>query len=70
MGTWGLTWSAGLMLGPALGARLFAVGPGYLWGICAVLSALAAALVMLSPEKRVRPTLPREPGPAVPGIET
>ena len=70
MGTWGLTWSAGLMLGPALGAQLFAAGPGYLWGICAVLSALAAALVMLSPEKRVRPTIPTEPGPAVPGVET
>jgi MFS family permease len=70
MGTWGLTWSAGLMLGPALGARVFAIGPGYLWGTCAVLSALAAALVMLSPEKRIRPAIPREPGPAVPGVET
>ena len=70
MGTWGLTWSAGLMLGPALGARVFAIGPGYLWGTCAVLSALAAALVMLSPEKRVRPVLPSEPGPAVPGVES
>ena len=70
MGTWGLTWSAGLMLGPALGTRLFAEGPGLLWGACAVLSALAAALVMLSPEKRIRPVIPAEPGPAVPGVES
>lgn len=70
MGTWGLTWSAGLMLGPALGTRLFASGPGLLWGSCAVLCALAAALVLLSPEKRIRPAVPTEPGPAVPGVES
>ena len=70
MGTWGLTWSAGLMLGPVLGTRVFAAGPGFLWGACAVLCAMAAALVMLSPEKRVRSAIPTEPGPAVPGVET
>jgi MFS family permease len=70
MGTWGLTWSAGLMLGPLLGARMFATDPWLLWGSCGILCAVAAGLVLLSPERRVEPIVPTEPGPAVPGVES
>ena len=42
MGTWGLTFSVGLMLGPSLGSRLYAISPGALWIACGGLGAFAA----------------------------
>lgn len=47
-GTWGLTWSAGLILGPALGTLLFAWNPTGLWLLCGAFGLLAAMLVLLS----------------------
>jgi MFS family permease len=48
MGLFGFTWSLGLMLGPALGALLYAARPTLLWILCGVLGALAGALVLWS----------------------
>lgn len=48
MGLFGLTWSIGLMLGPSLGAVIFAQSPTVLWVLCGVLGGLAAWLVMRS----------------------
>jgi MFS family permease len=47
-GTWGLTWSAGLILGPALGTLLFSWNAEGLWLLCGVAGLLAALLVLLS----------------------
>jgi len=47
-GAYGLASALGLILAPALGARLFAWNPGGLWLLCGVLGALAAALLLLS----------------------
>lgn len=48
MGVFGLTWAAGLMLGPALGAVLYASNPRLLWIACGFLGVLAAVLVLWS----------------------
>lgn len=47
-GTWGLTWSAGLILGPTLGTLLFSWNPEGLWLLCGAAGLLAALLVLLS----------------------
>lgn len=47
-GTWGLTWSAGLIFGPVLGTLLFSWNAVELWLLCGALGLLAALLVLLS----------------------
>ncbi len=47
-GIWGLTWSAGLILGPALGSLLFSWSAVILWLLCGALGLLAALLVLFS----------------------
>src|SRR5689334_7059940 len=63
-GTWGLTWSAGLILGPALGTLLFAWNATGLWLFCGASGLLAAMLVLLSGR------LPGPQGPVMPDSET
>jgi MFS family permease len=46
MGTYGLTWALGLILGPALGMKLFTWHPVALWTAGATLGALAAAFTI------------------------
>lgn len=52
MGTFGLTWSLGLMLGPSLGAFLFAESPPLLWTLCGVLGLLSSWLVLGTEERQ------------------
>lgn len=52
MGLFGFTWSVGLMLGPALGALLYAARPVLLWTLCGVLGLLAGPLVLWSERQR------------------
>jgi MFS family permease len=47
-GAWGLTWGMGLILGPVIGASLFAWNPSGFWLICGALAATGAGLVLLS----------------------
>jgi len=44
-GAWGLTAGVGLILAPAIGARLFAWNPGALWLLCGVLGVVAAIII-------------------------
>jgi len=46
-GAWGLTSGLGLILAPALGTRLFAWSPTWLWLLCGLLGLLAAWLVFI-----------------------
>ncbi|HEY7471392.1 MAG TPA: MFS transporter [Gemmatimonadota bacterium] len=48
-GAYMLTHSLGVVLGPGLGTALYAVSPRALWAACAVLGALGALLVLVSP---------------------
>jgi len=47
-GAWGLTWGLGLILGPVIGASLFAWNRSGFWLICGFLAAMGASLVLLS----------------------
>jgi MFS family permease len=47
MGAFGLTWAMALMLGPGLGMKLLAIGPGALWSVCGALGVLAAAIILV-----------------------
>jgi MFS family permease len=70
-GAYGLTFSLGLVLAPALGTRLFAWSPAWLWVICGVLSLVAAALILPLPSRRVEPDImPPPTAPDLPGVET
>ncbi|MGH2685400.1 MAG: MFS transporter, partial [Actinomycetota bacterium] len=69
-GAYGLTFSIGLVLAPAIGTRLFAWSPAGLWLICAALSVVAAALILPLPARRVEPDLTPSPtAPERPGLE-
>lgn len=46
MGLYGLTWSLGLIAGPALGTRIFARDPGWLWSLCGGLGLISALMVL------------------------
>ncbi len=52
MGVYALVWSAGLIVAPQLGLRLFAVGPKTLWLTCGALGIIAAAVAFHGPVKR------------------
>lgn len=45
-GAWSSTFALGWVIGPSLGGRLFEWNPAWLWGLCAVLGVVGAALVM------------------------
>jgi MFS family permease len=47
-GVYGLVWSLGLILAPALGTQLFAWNPSSLWLICGLLGGGAALLIVLT----------------------
>jgi len=49
MGTWGLSFALGLMLGPSLGCRLYASNPMTLWLACGLLGLVAAGLMLVRP---------------------
>jgi MFS family permease len=44
-GAFGLTWACGLVIGPALGLKLFAINVAALWCVCGVLGLIAAAII-------------------------
>jgi MFS family permease len=44
MGVYGLTWTVALLVGPALGMRLLALGPSVLWISCGAIGLAAAAV--------------------------
>ncbi len=45
-GAYGLTWAGGLIVGPAIGMRLFAIDPILLWSSCGALGILAAMIIL------------------------
>ena len=45
LGVSGLTWATALIVGPALGMKLYAVAPAIYWMACAALGLLAAAII-------------------------
>ena len=45
-GAFGLTWACGLVFGPALGMKLFALDSAALWFSCGVLGLLAAMIIL------------------------
>ena len=53
MGAYGLVWAAALIVGPGLGMKLLAVGPGMLWLCCGALGFIAAAIIL----REVKPRL-------------
>ncbi|HEX2137188.1 MAG TPA: MFS transporter, partial [Microvirga sp.] len=69
---WGLSFSTALIFGPSLGARVYGQSPATLWALCAALSALAAAIVLVfGRDRSVVPEVGRlEAGPEIPGVET
>jgi MFS family permease len=48
-GVYGLAWASGTVTGPLIGAMLFSRGETVFWLACAVLGAVAAALVLAGP---------------------
>jgi MFS family permease len=46
MGVYGLVWAAALIIGPALGMKLLALGPAVLWLSCGALGLLAATIIL------------------------
>jgi MFS family permease len=45
MGVYGLMWSVAMIIGPAIGMKLFALGHGVLWLCCGGLAVLAAVVI-------------------------
>jgi MFS family permease len=54
-GAWAASFSAGLVVGPALGTALYGSRPELLWALCGALGLAAAALVLASPARSVAP---------------
>jgi MFS family permease len=46
MGVYGLVWAAALIIGPALGMKLLALGPAVLWLSCGVLGLIATGIML------------------------
>lgn len=51
-GAWGSTHGLAFVLGPALGAAVYAMSPGLLWLACLSLGLLSAALILTAPAPR------------------
>jgi MFS family permease len=49
-GVYGLTWACGLVFGPALGLKLFAINSAILWTSCGALGLVAAMIILTSLE--------------------
>jgi MFS family permease len=67
-GIYGMTFSIALVLGPALGARLYSVDPALLWLTCGALGLVSAGLVSIGVRTQVEPVAATAPSvPEVPG---
>ncbi len=53
-GTWGMTWSSGLILGPLLGTLIFSWSAEGLWLICGGLGMVSALLIVIAARKKER----------------
>ncbi|HEX6096846.1 MAG TPA: MFS transporter [Thermoanaerobaculia bacterium] len=53
MGLWHSTWSAGMVLGPAMGTWIYERNPLVLWWICFALGIAAAGLALVKPRQAV-----------------
>ena len=53
MGLWHSTWSAGMLLGPALGTMLYERSPALLWVACLALGLAAAGLALVRPKAAI-----------------
>jgi len=53
MGLWHSTWSAGMLLGPALGTMLYERSPAMLWIACLALGLAAASLALVRPKAAI-----------------
>ena len=63
-GAWGLTWGVAFMLGPGIGAALFAWNGDAFWLLCGLLGAISAGLLLVgsrTPRSRT-PSPARTPG--------
>jgi MFS family permease len=52
MGVNGMTWAVALIIGPAIGMRLFTFHPAAYWIVCAMLGLLAATVISVSADSR------------------
>ena len=52
MGVYGLTWTLGILVGPAVGMQLLSLGPPFLWLTCGVLGLFAGTTVLLGVRPR------------------
>jgi MFS family permease len=53
MGLWHSTWSAGMVLGPAMGTWIYQRNPTALWWTCAAFGIAAGALALVKPRQAV-----------------
>lgn len=53
MGLWHLTWSAGMLLGPALGTMLYERNPAWLWVTSLAVGLAAAGLALVRPKSPI-----------------
>jgi MFS family permease len=60
-GAWGLTWGIAFMLGPGIGAALFAWNGDAFWLFCGLLGLLSAALLLPAAVQPPEPHAPQEP---------
>jgi MFS family permease len=58
-GMWMLTWSLGMLLGPAMGSWIYSRSPSALWTACALIGSAAVVLPLITPSSGPRP--PRSP---------
>lgn len=63
MGVFGLTWATGLIIGPAMGMKLFGVSPVALWLACGALGLVAAMIILVADKTRILPWV-KTGGPA------
>ncbi|HYO74871.1 MAG TPA: MFS transporter [Thermoanaerobaculia bacterium] len=52
MGLWHSTWSAGMLVGPAMGTWLYDKNPNALWIACLVIGTASAILALINPARR------------------
>ena len=52
LGVYAMTWSGGMMIGPALGMRLFVIQPALVWICFGGLGFAASAIVLAAPQAR------------------
>jgi MFS family permease len=52
MGVNGMTWAVALIIGPAVGMKLFAINPVAYWIACATFGVLAAIVISIPADRR------------------